>query len=159
MHEQQITRLEQIREGDIFMFHSEINKTEENPDGSREIIRIEGHIPKEELSNFDPLDLMKKTEDVRRVTVCCPTLTGALSITKKGRTYLVLDAMHTLNARDEVVPTVKNFIMQCTQLERMLGSARVSCYRKSSMGMAWHPESSMFGSASMARNPYVISTP
>ena len=156
MDEQQITALEQIREGDVLMFHSEVDVTEQNAEGLRQIIRIDGHIPDKELSNFDPFFLMQTTKNVCPVAVRCPTLTGSLHITKIGRTYLVLDAMDTQGALGEPVPTVKNFIIKRTQLEKVLGSARVSCYRIASMGMAWHPESSMFGSASMARNPYVI---
>ena len=155
MAEQQITKLAQIREGDVLMFHSEIDVTEQNPEGSRELIRIDGHVPDKELSDFDPYFLMEQTGDVLAVSVRCPTLTGSLRITKMRGKYLILDAMNTEGPLGE--PThVKNFIIRRTQLGFLLASREYSCYRIASRGMAWHPESSMFGSASMARNPYVI---
>jgi len=155
MAEQQITELEQIREGDVLMFHSEVDVTEQNPEGSREIIRIDGHIPDKELSDFNPYVLMDTTGDVRPVSVRCPTLTGSLQITKVGEKYFVLDTMKTESAYGETI-SVKNFIIKRVQLWNLLASREYSCYRIASMGMAWHPESCMFGCASMARNPYVI---
>ena len=155
MAEQQITKLAQIREGDVLMFHSEIDVTEQNPEGSRELIRIDGYIPDEELSDCDPYFLMEHAGDVLPVSVRCPTLTGSLQITKMGQTYLVMDTMNTKNSQEEPMP-VKNFIIRRSQLGSLLASGAQSCYRIASRGMAWHPESSMFGSASMARNPYVI---
>jgi hypothetical protein len=155
MAEQQITALEQIREGDVLMFHSEVDVTEQNPEGSREIIRIDGHIPDKELSDCDPYVLMEKTGNVLPVSVRCPTLTGSLRITKMGQKYCILDTMNTESAQGEPI-SVKNFIIKRTQLLFLLRDDYHSCYRRASRGMAWHPESCMFGCASMARNPYVI---
>ena len=155
MDERQITRLDQIREGDRLMFHSQINVTEQNPEGLREIIEYDGYIPDKELSNFDPFFLMQTTKNVCPVAVRCPTLTGSLQITKMGQKYFVLDTMKTESAYGETI-SVKNFIIRRTQLWDLLASREYSCYRIASMGMAWHPESCMFGCASMARNPYVI---